>query len=218
MEEAMRERVRYGEQAGAHSLDGDGNGSHAYGDRGVAEARRRFGGVDVPATLAGMLAGLGTAVVLAGLLGAAGSVGYQKGVTGIDELSRGGLLGGLATLFVAFLVGGWVAGRVARYNGGLNGLLTALWFVLLAAAIAGIGAWLGGEYNVFRDVRLPQWFSKDALGTTAVLTGVVALAVMLLAGWLGGRLGERYHRRADEVVASTRAGAVGVPRRIVRAP
>jgi hypothetical protein len=56
------------------------------------------------------------------------------------------------------------------------------------------------EYNVFRGVRLPQWFSKDALGTTAVLTGAVALAVMLLAGWLGGPLGERCHRRADHAL------------------
>ena len=216
----MNDRFAPRNGGGARSLDrkSNGNGSDAYGDRGVAEARRRFGGVDVPATLAGMLAGLGTAVVLAGLLAAAGSVGYQKGVTGGDELSVGGLFGGLLTLFVAFLVGGWVAGRVARYNGGLNGLLTALWFVLLAAVLAATGAWVGAEYNIFRDVRLPQWFSKDALGTTAVLTGGAALVVMLLAGWLGGRLGERYHRRADEVVASNRAGAVSVPRRVVRAP
>ncbi len=38
------------------------------GDVGVVEAHRRFGGIDVPATLAGMAAALGTAVLLAGLL------------------------------------------------------------------------------------------------------------------------------------------------------
>ena len=31
--------------------------------------------------------------------------------------SVAGLVGGLAVLLVAFLVGGWVAGRMARYDG-----------------------------------------------------------------------------------------------------
>ena len=192
--------------------------SDADGDVGVAEARHRFGGVDIPATLAGMLAALGTAVVLGGLLAGAGAFGYQLGLEdAATKLSVGGLIGGLVTLFAAFLVGGWVAGRVARYNGGLNGLLTALWFVLLAAAMAALGAWAGDKYNVFANVNLPQWFSRNARATAAILSGLVALAVMLGAGWLGGWLGERYHRRADSVVAGSRPGAIAEPRRVVRA-
>ena len=192
--------------------------SHADGDVGLAEARHRYGGVDIPATLAGMLAALGTAVVLGGLLSGAGAFGYQLGLEdAATKLSLGGLIGGLVTLFVAFLVGGWVAGRVARYNGGLNGLLTALWFVLLAAATAALGVWAGDKYNVFANVNLPQWFSRNARGATAILSGLAAVAVMLAAGWLGGWLGERYHRRADSVVARTRPGAVAEPRRVLRA-
>ena len=187
-------------------------------DVGVEEARARFGGVDIPATLAGALAALGTAVLLAGILAGVGTYGYQLGIDNAEEkLTAGGLIGGLVTLFLAFLVGGWVAGRVARYDGGRNGLLTALWFVLLAAAMAALGAWAGDKYNVFSNVNLPQWFSRNARGATAILSGLVALAVMLGAGWLGGWLGERYHRRADSVVARTRPGALGEPRRVVRA-
>ena len=192
--------------------------SDADDDVGVAEARQRFGGIDIPATLAGMLAALGMAVVLGGLLSGVGAFGYQLGLKDAPtKLSLGGLVGGLATLFVAFLVGGWVAGRVARYNGGLNGLLTAVWFVLLAALLGGLGAWLGDKYNVFANVNLPQWFSGNALGAAAVVSGVVALAVMLGAAWLGGWLGERYHRRADSLVIRTRPGAIAVPRRVLRA-
>ncbi len=188
------------------------------GDVGVEEARSRFGGVDIPATLAGALAALGTAVLLAGILAGAGTFGYQMGLDdAAEKLTIGGLIGGLVTLLLAFLVGGWVAGRVARYDGGRNGLLTALWFVLLAGAAAALGAWAGEEYNVFRNVNLPQWFDSDALTGAAIGSGLVALAVMFGAGWLGGRLGERYHRRADSLVARTRPGAVGQPRRIVRA-
>ncbi len=106
---------------------------------------------------------------------------------------------------------------MARYDGGRNGVLTVLWFVPLAAATAALGAWIGEEYNVLQNVNLPQWFDSDAVGGAAIATGALALIVMLLAGWTGGRLGERYHRRADSVVAHTRPGAVGSPRRVVRA-
>ncbi len=197
---------------------GDVRVTDVTGDVGVEEARHRFGGVDVPATLAGALAALGTAVILAGVLAGAGTVGYQMGVDdAAEKLTAGGLIGGLVTLLMAFLVGGWVAGRVARYDGGRNGLLTAPWFVLFAAGAAALGAWAGDKYNVFRNVNLPQWFDGDALTGAAIVTGLLALAVMLGAGWVGGRLGERYHRRADSLVANTRPGAVGAPRRIIRA-
>jgi MFS family permease len=188
------------------------------GDIGVEAARSRFGGVDIPATLAGALAALGTAVLLAGIGAAAGSFGYQMGLDDAPEdLTIAGLIAGLATLILAFLVGGWVAGRVARYDGGRNGLVTALWFVLLAAAASALGAWAGEEYDVFRNVNLPQWFNTDALTGEAIATGLLALLVMFGAAWIGGRLGERYHRRADSLVARTRPGGVGSPRRVVRA-
>lgn len=64
------------------------------------------------------------------------------------------------------------------------------------------------------DTGLPETGSGYETLTAARL---VALAVMLLAGWTGGRLGERYHRRADSLVARTRPGAVGRPQRVVRA-
>ena len=223
MEHETAHRHRRGHGSSAHhqpNAAGDASVTDVPdADVGIAQARHRFGGVDIPATLAGALAALGVTVLVGGLLSAAGAFGYQLGLKdAATKLSVGGLVAGLGTLLVAFVVGGWVAGRVARYNGGMNGLLTALWFVLLAALTAGLGAWLGDKYNVFRDVDLPQWFSNNALGTAAVVSGVVAVAVMLAAGWFGGWLGGRYHQRADRVAARTRPGAIGVPRRVVRAP
>ena len=180
-------------------------------DVGVKEARRSFGGIDVPATLGGTAAAIGTAVLVAGLLAGAGTVGYQRGLAGTEELSIGGLVAGLATLLIAFLVGGWVAGRMARYDGGRNGVLTAVWFLLLAALMSGLGAWLGREYDVLPSLRLPQWFSAEARTGAAVASGLVALAVMLLAAWLGGHLGSRYHRRADALISTTREGGIARP-------
>ena len=179
----------------------------AGGDVGVAEARRHFGGVDWLATLAGLLAAVGTLVLLGSLVGAAGSIGYQLNDGGEDP-SIGALAAGAVVLLVSFFTGGWVAGRVARYDGGRNGFLTALWFLALAAALAGLGAWLGEKYNVFRDLNLPQWFSADDLGTKAVISGIVGALLALGAGWLGGKVGDRYHRRADSLVAHTRDGGI----------
>jgi hypothetical protein len=172
-------------------------------DVGVEEAKRRYGGLDLPATLAGTLAALGTLVLLGGLLAAAGNFGYQQGVDG-QTVSFAGLVLGVITLVVAFLLGGWVAGRIARYDGGRNGLVTAVWFLVLAALLSVLGAWAGNEYDVFAEAELPQWFTDDARGWPAIVSGLVAVVAMFGAGYLGGKLGERYHRRADALIVHTR--------------
>ncbi len=178
-------------------VDDDGNAVR------VVETRQQFGGLDVGASIAGALAALGVTVLLGGILGGIGTIGYQMDLErGTDELSAGGLAGGLVTLLVAFLIGGWVAGRIGRYDGGRNGLMTAVWFILTAAALAGLGAWLGDRYNVFQDLQVPQWFNDNATTTVAIISGVVAAVVMLAAGFVGGLIGSRYHTRADAYLAA----------------
>jgi hypothetical protein len=161
----------------------------------VEGARRaRF---DLPATLGGALAALGAFVLLSALVGAVvGSIGYQADVDDSD-LGIGGLIAGLAVLFVACLLGGWVAGRIARRRGGLHGLVAVLWLVVLAAAVAALAALFGDDLDVRDRLGLPSWFDSDALGVAALITGLVALALMLLGGYLGGKWGERH--RQDEV-------------------
>jgi len=169
----------------------------------VVDVRQRFGGIDIGASVAGALAALGVTVLLGGVAGSIGTVGYQLDAErGTDALSAGGLVTGLVVLLAAFLIGGWVAGRMARYDGGKNGLLTAVWFIALAAVLAGAGAWLGDKYDLFRDLHVPQWFSNNATTTSAIVSGVIAALVMLAAGFLGGMVGARYHTRADEYLAA----------------
>ena len=173
----------------------------------IAEARDRFGGIDVPASLVGMLTALAMLVLLGGLVGAAiGAVGYQTGVTSetVEDISIASLVGGLVVLFVSYLVGGWAAGRIARYDGSRNGLMTGIWTLILAAALAALGAWVGDEYDVLANVELPQWFNEDTLTTGAIVSGIVAIATMLVAGALGGLWGTRYHRLADETLLDAR--------------
>lgn len=167
----------------------------------IAANRAAFGGVDLPASLVGMLTALAMLVLLGGLVGAAiGAIGYQTGLSGndVEDIGLASLLGGIAVLFVAYLVGGWTAGRIARYDGARNGLMTGVWTIVLAAVLSALAYFFGTEYDVFRNVDLPQWFDRDAVTTAAVVSGVVTVATMLIAGLLGGLWGSRYHRVADE--------------------
>jgi hypothetical protein len=177
---------------------------------GIHAARERFGGIDIPASLVGMLTALSTVLILAGLVGAAfGVVGYQTGLEqDAQDLSNGSLIGGVAILFVAYLIGGWAAGRIARYDGARNGFATGVWTLIFGAILAALGAWAGSEYDVFQNVELPQWFDSDAFTTTAIASGIGAIAAMFAGGILGGLWGERYHRRADTTIANTRTETV----------
>jgi hypothetical protein len=208
-----RNRARADREPRRVRVDADPEGVRvrdARPDVGVAEARRRFGGIDVPASLVGMLTALAFLVLFAGLVGAAiGAIGYQTGLSGDDEeISLASLIGGLLALVLAYLLGGWTAGRIARYDGPLNGAMTGVWTLVLAAVFAGLGAWVGSEYDVLRNVDLPQWFSRDAFTTGAIVSGVVAIAAMLIGGALGGAWGERFHRHADATIAATRPGGI----------
>ncbi|HZB22869.1 MAG TPA: hypothetical protein VE444_03405 [Gaiellaceae bacterium] len=169
----------------------------------IAATRDRFGGVDFPASLVGMLTALAMVVLLGGLVGAAiGAIGYQTGLSGdnVEDISIASLVGGLVVLFVSYLVGGWTAGRIARYDGARNGLMTAVWTIVLAAALSALAYFLGSEYDVLANVDLPQWFDRDAVTTAAIASSVIAIATMLVGGLLGGLWGTRYHRLADETL------------------
>ncbi len=183
---------------------------------GIHAARERFGGVDIPASLVGMLTALSTIIILAGLVGATvGVVGYQTGLEeNADDLSIGSLIGGVAILFVAYLIGGWAAARIARYDGARNGFATGVWTLIFAAILAALGAWAGAEYDVFENVQLPQWFDADALTTAAIISGIAAVAAMFAGGILGGLWGERYHRRADSTIAQTRTDSIRTDERV----
>lgn len=167
--------------------------------RGATDGVRReadHGSIDVPATLAGLLATIGALVLLAGVVGAVlGGIGFQTGVDDQD-LSVGGLVAGLVVLALACLLGGWVAARASGgRRGGLHGLLVVLWLVVLVALLSGLAALAGEEYDLVDRLGLPQWFTSAATSLPALLTGLGALVLAFAAGWLGGRWGERSARR-----------------------
>jgi len=175
--------------------------SRAHSEVPLGEARSRYGGVDVPAAIGGALAGLGTAALLGGLATAfdleAGSVDAAT-----DALALGGLLTSVLLVGVSALAAGWVAGRVARYDGARNGLLAGLLMALLLALLGAAGAYSAA------DGGLPVSLDGDRLTTAALIAAGIALAVSALAGLLGGKLGARWHRNVDDVLVGTRPGGV----------
>ena len=106
---------------------------------------------------------------------------------------------------------GPLAGRMARRKGGVHGLVAALWLVLLAALLAGLAALAGDRFDVTERVGLPGWFDPGALAPLAIGTGLLALALMLLGGWLGGRWGHRHHDTATVDVVETRRAVTDRP-------
>jgi putative membrane protein (TIGR04086 family) len=133
-------------------------------------------------------------------------IAFQTGTAGIEtELSVGALITAGVVLFVSFLFGGWAAGRMARYNGALNGFMVAVWFIVLLAVLAALGAVAGDAYNLFDNLQvakanLPDWFGTDTVTTGAIVSAIAFALVMFLGAVLGGLWGQRLHRKADEVI------------------
>jgi hypothetical protein len=184
---------------GAHSTKGAARDA-------IDAQRSRYGGIKWGAAFFGWLSANGLAVLLVALLSAAGvAIGLTRGVPSADEATQEadtiGIAGGvvlLAVLFLAYLAGGYVAGRMARFDGARQGL--AVWIIglLVVLVLAVAGVVFGSQYNVLQQLNLPRIPIDEGTATTG---GVIALVAVLLATLLGavtgGRLGDRYHRKVD---------------------
>ena len=189
------------------------SGAGAHATRGavhdaVDRQHERFGGIKWGAAFFGWLSANGLAVILVALLSAAGvAIGLTQGVSSTNEAVQQadtiGIVGGIAllvVLFLAYLAGGYVAGRMARFDGARQGI--AVWVIglLVVIALAVLGAVLGAQYNVLQQLNLPRIPIGEGTATTAGIIALVAILLVTLAGAiLGGKLGERYHRKIDRV-------------------
>ena len=174
----------------------------------VAVQRDRFGGIKWGAAFFGWLSANGLAVILLALLSAAGvALGLANDVDTADEAAQQaetvGLSGGIAVLvalFLAYLAGGYVAGRMARFDGVKQGLATWLIGLIVVLLLAVAGAVLGAQYNVLSQLNLPRIPVDEGTATTAgIVTLLAILLVTLLGAIIGGKIGDRFHRKIDRV-------------------
>jgi hypothetical protein len=180
----------------------------------VAEQRERFGGMKVGACFFGWLTATGTAVILTALLTAVGAgVGLARDLNdqALASAQTVGLVGGIVLLgiiFVAYLAGGYVAGRMARFNGVKQGVGVWLWAIIIAVVVAILTAIAGTRFNILSSLngfpRLP--LNEGQMTTGGIIVALLVVAVALVGAILGGLTGMRFHRRVD---SATHDGTLG---------
>ena len=128
---------------------------------------------------------------------AATAIGLTNDLSSNDwaRLGTGSAIAGAIVLFIAYLFGGYVAGRMARRAGLLNGLGAV--FALAIVLIAAIGAIVASQADVdtirtnLRSLGIPT--SGSEWSNIGTLAGIGSLAAMLIGALVGGVLGERWH-------------------------
>jgi hypothetical protein len=168
-----------------------------------ARQRDRFGGFSWGSDFFGFLAAAGLAAILAGIVAAAGAaLGLTEGST--DQIGLGGGIALLAVLFISYLAGGYVAGRMARFDGARQGVGVWVWSILVAGAVALLAVAGGSKYNVLDQLNLPRIpVDQGSLTTGGTIALIGGLVVSLLAAMVGGTLGARWHRRVDRHAVET---------------
>ncbi|GAA0975896.1 hypothetical protein ENKNEFLB_03655 [Nocardioides aquaticus] len=178
----------------------------------VAREKDAFGGVKIGSAFFGWLVATGMTVVLTALLAAvAGGLNLVSSPEALsdaarannvstDEIGWGAAVVVLVVVFLAYLAGGYVAGRMARFNGLKQGAAVFGWSVLIAVVVALLGAVAGAQFNVLSEINsfpnIPSSLEGLSLQGIVVLVGVVVVA--LVGAMLGGLTGMRYHRRIDK--------------------
>lgn len=177
----------------------------------MVRQRQRFGGMKVGSAFFGWLAATGlfvTVVVALAVLGVGvgvvsdANVGatLQEAQAGTDRARTIGLIGAIVLaviLFVAYLAGGYVSGRMARFSGAAQGVAVWLWGVVITALTVGVAA-IGAQQDILDRFDLPALQIGGQPSVAVTVTGIaIAAAVALIGAVLGGLIGMRFHRRVD---------------------
>ena len=175
----------------------------------AAREREAFGGVKVGAAFFGWLTAFGTAVILTAILAATGAalgLGIAESDTAADDAAVDaetvgwvGAIALLVILFVAYYAGGYVAGRMARFNGIRQGIAVWVWALVIAIIVALAGVVLGSQYDIFGELnvfpRIP--IAEGDLTVAGIITTIVVILASLGGAILGGKAGTHYHRKVD---------------------
>ena len=189
-----------------------GRDQHASHDRKSVLEREKaeHGGIKWGSAFFGWLTAAGTALLLTALLSAVGTAVGLASLSGTAEAESqaqqnaeavgvAGVVALLLVMFVAYFCGGYVAGRMARFDGAKQGLAVWLWALVIAILVAIAVAVAGSEYNMLSEINsLPRIPLSDGdLRTGGIVTAVLAIVVSLGGAVLGGLAGMRFHRKVD---------------------
>ncbi len=111
-----------------------------YGKYGTVRQREEYGGVNIGASFFGWLVAIGIGALLTALLSAAGTAIAISEIDGDEAASAVdtvGIVGGiliLAVALIAYFAGGYVAGRMSRFDGARQGVGVWAWSIVVTAA------------------------------------------------------------------------------------
>jgi hypothetical protein len=188
-------------------LDRAESGERAHGAASHRERQRdEFGGLSWLSTLAGWLSAAGLTAILTGILSAAGAalalnqVGSKVSGSEAETIGLAGGISLLVVLAIGYFFGGYVAGRMARFDGARQGIGVWLWGILVGVVVAALAAIGGSKYNVLDALNLPRLpVDSGSLTTGGLIALIASLAVTLAAAILGGKTGERFHKKVDRI-------------------
>ncbi len=173
--------------------------------------RRQFGGIKWGSAFFGWLSATGAIVLLAAIVAGAGALVDQNTGTDLEQISQdpqsAGIVGGvvlLVVLFIGYFCGGYVAGRMARFDGGRQGVAVWIWALVMAALFAAVGYFVGDQFDVGSQLTgLPDLPVNEADRTlTAAVAGAAVVLIALIGAILGGLAGMRFHRKVDAGVGA----------------
>ncbi len=137
--------------------------------------------------IGGWIASIGMTALLAPV--AASFVASRGGAP--DDVSLA--VPAVLAVMVAYLVGGYVAGRMAGYATSWHGMMTAFLglFVVLGAVLLGVAA----DRGYLGDIRIGAlegnyaWgFGPTTVGDALTFGAIIGFLATIFAGWLGGLL------------------------------
>jgi hypothetical protein len=179
-------------------------------DRAKLAREAGIGKLSLLAILAGAVTAFGTFAILLAIISAiAGAIGANTDFGTLDWRSVGigaGITIALV-LLVAYLFGGYVAGRMARRAGWLNGLAVFVLAVLVPAILAAILSSQADKVDPsagptalgnLRSIGIPT--SGQEWAKIGTIVGLGSLLAMLAGSVLGGILGERWHGKLPRPV------------------
>jgi hypothetical protein len=183
--------------------------------RTVTEAG--YASFSLAAVLAGCIVAAGTfgllLAVAGGVLAAFGTNSNSMNPADWRQLGIGGGIAACLGMLVAYLFGGYVAGRMARRRGAVHGFGVFLVNTLAAIALVGVAGWQMGSGPVLDAMRrngIPTGW--QAWNDVAPWVAGGALLAMLVGSIVGGRAGERWHRRVADVIEAEIDLREAVPR------
>lgn len=165
----------------------------------LAREKARYGGMKFGSAFFGWLTATGTAAILGAIIAA-----IRFGITGTTSSTARtatwtDVILAVVVLFVAYLAGGYVAGRMARFNGARQGVAVWLWALVVAIVVGIVGAIVGNQWDILANLqsfpRLP--FTGQSATVLGIISAIVLLIVTLVGAILGGLAGMAFHRRVD---------------------